>query len=186
MKAMRLLPIAWAPFLGACMMGGVAHTSRVGGAGPGHMGETPDPMHYAEASGESVTIELSFPTPRRGGPVAMEARLSGADESDASTEGAVRLRVDTPGGYVDEVRMERFQSSDGPIYRATYDFRTPGSYLVTAQGSMMPGADARSASVTTRVDVEDAAYGDRHGWVMPMAILGGLGMIVMMVVMMTG
>lgn len=185
MNNWKLMPIVWAPFLGACMMGGVAHTSRMGGPGSVGTHETGSSLQYAEASSGGVTIALSFPTPTIVGVVGMEARLTGVDGPETAIDGEVWLRVRTPGGGVDELPMRSLHSAAGVTYRAVYDFRTPGSYLVTADGWTGEEERANAASVTTRVDVGEESRWDRHDWLMPMAVLGGIGMLAMMAVMMS-
>lgn len=185
MNYRKLMPIVWAPFLGACMMGGMAHTSRMGGPGSVDADGAVGPLHYAEASSGGVTIALSLPAPTMVGAVGMEARLTGVDGPESAIDGEVRLRVRTPGGAVDELPMRSLHSTAGVTYRAVYDFRTPGSYLVTADGWTGAEEGANAASVTTRVDVVDESRWDRHDWTMPMAVLGGIGMLAMMAVMMS-
>lgn len=185
MNAVKLLSIVWAPFLGACMMGGVAHTSRMGGPGPAGPDGTVGSLQHAEASSGGVTIVLSFPRPMMVGAVGMDARLTSADDPHTDLDGEVRLRVRTPGGGVDELPMPSLHSAAGVTYQAVYDFRSPGSYLVTAHGSIGTGKGATTASVTTRVDVGEESRWDGHDWMMPMAVLGGIGMVAMMAVMMS-
>jgi hypothetical protein len=176
--------ITWVSLLSGCMMGGMAHPGGMGGVGPRETGQALGPLQYAEASSGDLTIALSFPTPSSGAMVAMDARLTTASDPHELINGKIWLRIQTPSGSLDELRMQRLHSSAGATYQATYNFRTPGFYLVTAEGSIETDANVRTASVTTRVPVSGEVHADRHDWLMPMAVLGGLGMVVMMVVMM--
>lgn len=176
-----VLGIHWVPLLSGCLMGGMAHT---GGIGRGEIGPMQGPLQHAEASSGELTIALSFPIPSTATAVPMEARLGTASDRREPTDGEIWLRIQTPGGNVDEIRMQRVDSSAGRTYQAMYSFRNPGSYLVTAEGRKETGTGAQTVSVTTRADVGGESNGGRNDWLIPAAILGGLGTVVTMVVVM--
>ncbi|NIR42571.1 MAG: hypothetical protein GWN99_01600 [Gemmatimonadetes bacterium] len=185
-----VLSVAGVPLLGGCMMmGGVGHTGS-----PDMMSEVdhargarlPAPVQRAEASSEGLTIALAFPTPSIGDAVAIDAWLL-TDSTDHDPEaGDIRLRIETPGGNVDQLRMRRLHSSTTATFQAEYSFSAAGLYLVTAEGRAATRADVRTVSVTARVFVGGDMYGGRHDWLMPAAILGGPAMVAMMALMMGG
>lgn len=176
--------VVWIPLLSGCLTG----SSAPGRIGPGEQvggGQTPGSIQRVESSSGDLTLSLSFPTPSRGAAVPMDAQLDTATDPDELTDGEISLRIQTPSGTVDQVPMERVYASAGLAYHAMYGFPAQGSYLVTAEGRVESGGEVRTASVTTRVVVAgDTQYADHRNWMMPMAVLGGLGMVVMMVVMM--
>jgi hypothetical protein len=51
---------------------------------------------------------------------------------------------------------------------------------------MGSGVDARTVSVTTETEVGGRMRGHEDGWLVPAAVLGGLGMVGMMLLMMGG
>jgi hypothetical protein len=172
------LDVACISLLSGCMTGGVGRAGRFDRGGSGS-------LQYAEATTGDLTIALSFPTPSIRSEVAIEARLTAANGPHELIDGDVWLSIQTPGGNIDEVRMQRLHGSAEAVYGAAYNFWSPGSYLVTARGRLEEEAGAHEASVTTRAVVDGGPYAVDHGdWMMPMAVLGGLGMVVMMVVMM--
>lgn len=182
-----VLGAAWVPLLSGCMMmGGIGHTTGGAISAPGdmHGRDVSAQLQHAEARSGDVAIHLSFANPvAGGGAVPIDAWLSGDGDRLDMADSVVWLQVQMPGGGVDRVRMERLHSSSAGPYRALYHFTTPGLYQVTAEGRMGAGADVRTVSVTTEAEVE-AWPGGRHGWVMPVAVLGGLGMVVLMTLMM--
>lgn len=187
----KVLGIVWVPLLSACMMvGGAGHTDGWDGpedAGDAASGHAPAPLRRAEASSGGLTIALSIPAPAGGAALAIEAWLR-PDSAGIDLDGAdVRLRIETPGGRVDGLHMQRVDWP-GPArhYQALYSFPTTGVYLVTAEGRTGTGPEIRMVSVTARADVSGHANGGRHDWVAPVAILGGLGMVAMMALMMSG
>lgn len=187
-SARILLSVAGVPLLAGCMMmGGSGHTAYLGPTHePGHTVRsvvTTSPLHAA-ASTNGLVIEIFVPTASQGAAVTIDARVFADGDDHEVIEGAVWLRIQTPNGAVEEIRMQRPQSSTGGTYRAEYRFLLAGLYLVTAVGREGSGSDLRTASVTTEVEVTSTPHGDQHGWLMPAAILGGLGMIAMMAVMM--
>ena len=205
MKHTRVvLAVVWVPSVRGCMMmGGPGQwggSGRMGGpghgVGAGHMGdagsaETADvasgpirpPLQHAEASNKGLTIELDLPTPSRGSIVAIDALLRRDDAPDELTEGEVWLRIRTPGGSVDSLRMQSTHSSRAGSYRAYYGFPAGGQYLVTAQGRTGVVGDSRTVSVTARVDVS-GMHGSRPDWLVPAALLSGAGLVALMALMM--
>jgi hypothetical protein len=188
MELRRLaLSIAGVPLLSSCMMGSVAHTEPPGTVGLAEDTQASVPLQYAEAGSEDLTITLSFPTPRSGSAITMDARLATANGPQELMDGEISLRIQTPSGRVDPIRMRRFSSPTTAAYEAMYDFRTPGLYVVTAEGRAQTGAGVREASVTITVPVSgQPQYVDsanHRNSMMPMALMG-LSMVAMMVVMM--
>lgn len=182
-----LLNTAWVPFLSGCMMwGGMGHTSGtdwMGGMGYAKNGES---LQRAEASSAGLTIVLSFPTPSSGAAVAIDATLFADSAPHALIDGDVWLQIQTPSGAVDQLRMERLQPSSEGAYETRYSFATAGLYLVTAEGRTRSGADERAVSVTAQAQVNGHAQDGGHHWLMPAAVLGGLGMVATMALMMSG
>lgn len=205
MKRTRVvLAAVWVPFLSGCMMmgglghrGGLGHTSGPGhGVGATHRGdpgsaETADvasgpirpPLQHAEASNKGLSIELDLPTPSRGSVVAIDALLRRDGAQEELTEGEVWLRIRTPGGSVDSLRMQSTHSSREGSYRTYYGFPVGGQYLVTAEGRTGVVGDSRTVSVTARVDVS-GMHGSRPDWLVPAALLSGAGMVALMALMM--
>jgi len=174
-----LLNVAGVTLLSSCMASGVGPAGRFSGS------EAVRPLQYAEAATGDLTIALSFPTPSVGSQVAIAARLNVADRPQELIEGEMWLHVQAPSGSVEEVRMQRSQGSGPATYQAVYDFWAPGSYVVTAR-AWTEGDVGTEASVTTSVVVAgDPLHVDHRDWMMPMAVLGGVGMVVMMAVMMS-
>lgn len=174
-----LLEVACVSLLSGCMTGGVGRTGTFSGREAGGRSQ------YAEATTGDLTIALSVPAPSVGSQVAIAARLTLAERPQELVDGEMWLRVQAPSGNVDEVRMQRSQGSDAATYRAMYGFWAPGSYVVTAKARSEGGVGAEASVTTSVVVAGDSHYVDRHGWMMPMAVLGGVGMVVMMVVMMS-
>ncbi len=172
--------------LSGCMvMGGIGHMGGGAISAPGDMQsrDLSASVQHAEASSGGLTIALSFPSPTGGdGAVPIDAWLITDTDHRDLTDGVVWLLIQTPTGGVDRVDMQLHSSSAG-TYRARYRFTVSGSYLVTAEGRSGTGADMRTVSVTTEATVEGGS-GGRDGWVTPVAVLGGLGMVVMMALMM--
>lgn len=185
-----LLNTAWVPILSGCMMGGgIGHahgTDWMGEAGYARAGQAPQPVQRAQASSRGLTISLSFPTPTLGDAVAIDAQLLTDGVAHGGIDGDVWLRIQTPGGAVDLLRMQRPQRSPVGAYRAPYGFPIAGAYLVTAEARTGTGSDERTVSVTASVQVDHHAQGGRHLWVRPAAVLGGLGMVATMALMMGG
>lgn len=142
------------------------------------------PLQRAEASNGGLTIELTLPTPRTGGIVAIDALLRTESDLDEPTDGDVRLRVRTPSGRVDSLRMQPAHSARERTYRTYYEFPVGGQYLVTAEGRMEVAGDSRAVSVTARVDVGSRAHGDRQNWLVPAALVSGAAMAALMALMM--
>lgn len=185
-----VLSVAGIPFLGGCMMmGGVGHTGNPGmmsdaGRAPG--GQPPAPVQRAEASGGGLSIALAFPSPSGGEPVAIDAWLLTDSIHRDLTDGEIWLRIETPDGGVDQLRMRRRHSSATATFQAQYGFADAGLYLVTAEGRAGTGADVRTVSVTARTVVGGDMHGGRRGWLVPAAVLGSLGMAALMAFMMVG
>lgn len=183
-----LLNTAWVPLLSGCMMwGGMGHTSGtdwMGGTGYAKNGQLSQPLERAEATSGGLTIALSFPTPSSS--VAIDARLFTDGAAHKVVDGDVWLRIQAPSGAVDQLRMQRLQPSSEGAYQARYSFATAGLYLVTAEGRTGSGADERAVSVTAREQINGHPQDGRHHWVMPAAVLGGLGMVATMALMMAG
>lgn len=182
-----VLSVAGIPLLSGCMMmGGIGHTGGLGGtAGAGHTesAQIGAPLERAEASSGGITIALSFRLPSHGAEVAIDAWLRADSAHHELADADIWLRIRTPSGGVDEIRMERLGSS-GETYQAHYGFPTAGPYHVTAEGRVGTAAAVRTVSVTTRVEVEGESHDGRHDWLMVGGILGGLGMVVLMALMM--
>lgn len=183
-----VLRVVWVPLLSGCMMmGGMGHTGSLSGwdqtghATNGHAGA---PLHRAEASSDGLTIVLSVAAPSGRAPVAIDAWLRADTAGHEITDGEVWLRIQAPDGHVDQLRMQRLDAAPAGAYSAQYGFPTPGRYFVTAVARSGTGADARTVSVTAGVDIGSPAHDGHHGWVMPVAILGGLTMVAMMALMM--
>jgi len=184
-----LLSVAGIPLLGGCMMmGGPGHMAHLGSmdqSGHSMRTATATASQHAAATSNGLTIEIFVPTPSQGAAVTIDARVSANGDDHEVIDGDVWLRIQTPSGTIEQVRMQRPYSSTGGTYRAEYRFLTAGLYLVTAEGREGSGSELRTASVTTEVVVTGAQHGGDHDWLMPAAILGGLGMIAMMAVMMS-
>ena len=152
-----VLGVAGVPLLSGCLMlGGAGHTGNVHGVAPavdGGSRELSAPFQRAEASSGSLTLALSFVTPRGGAAVTIDAQLHTDSASDAPTDGDVWLRIQAPGGGVDQFRMQRVQSSAAGTYQAEYRFSTAGLYLVTAEGRTGIGDHVRTVLVTTELEV---------------------------------
>lgn len=193
------------PLLSSCMMmGGLGHGVGSGPmSGPGHAAgsgyagdprwvEADDvetvpahaPLQRTEASNGGLTIELSLPTPHMGGIVAIDALLRMESNQDELTGGDVWLRVRTPSGSVDSLRMQPAHSSRGQTYRTYYGFPLGGLYLVTVEGRTGVAGDSRAVSVTARVDGGSETHGKRQNRLVPAALLSGAGMAALMVLMM--
>lgn len=185
-----VLGAAWVPLLTGCMaMGGLGHTGGLGGmasAGHAENGQARAPLQRVEASNGGLRIALYFPRPSGAAGVVIDARLRADSAYDDLTDASVWLQVRSPSGRVDQLPMQRLHSSQPGTYRAQYSFSAPGLYLVAAEGRTETGADVRTVSVTTAVEVGTAAHDGRHHWFTPGALLGGLGMVAVMVLMMSG
>lgn len=184
--ARAVLGVATMPLFGGCMMaGGWGH----GGVpartyADGHM--APDwtvaaPLR-AEATGDGLTIVLSIPTPAAGSVVTIGVQLR-SDGGDPEADAEIRLRIDGPGGSIDDLPMQRDRSSGAGTYQAQYGFAVPGRYAVTAEARSGAGAEVRTVSVSARAEVA-APAGYRHDWAVPAAIIGGIGMVAMMAFLM--
>ncbi len=185
-----VLGVAGVPLLSGCMMmGAMGHTGGLAGtgmAGPMEGEKVEGSLQRAEASSGGLAIALSFPAPTSGTVVTISALLLSDSGDQEPTDGEIWLRVRTPGGSVDRLRMQSVRSSGAATHRARYGFVTPGLYLVTADARLGTGGDVRTVSVTARAKVSTEAHVDRHEWLMPAAAVGSLGMVAMMVVMMGG
>ena len=185
-----VLGAAWVPLLTGCMaMGGLGHTGGPGGmasAGYAENGQARAPVQHVEASNGGLSIALSFPRPSGGAGVAIDARLRADSADDDLTDANIWLQVRSPSGGVTRLPMQLLHSSQPGTYRAQYSFSAPGLYLVAAEGRTGTGADVRTVSVTTAVEVGTEAHDGRHHWFTPAALLGGLGMVAMMALMMSG
>lgn len=185
-----MLGAAWVPLLSGCMMmGGMAHTgggaiSAAGPPGDMHRRDLSGRFQQAEARSGDLAISLSFASPIESSrALPIDAWLSRDGDHRDLADGVVWLQIQAPDGGVDRVLMQRLPSSSGGTYRALYHFSSPGLYLVTAEGRTGTGADMRTVSVTTEAGVESWPAGG-HGWVMPLAVIGGVGMVVLMAFMM--
>ena len=173
--------IAWLPLLGGCIgMVPGGHPGGTAAVGYGPHGSVAAPVQ-AEASNGGVTIALSLPELSAGAVADIDVRLVEESSERDTADPEVRLRIRTPQGSVDEIVMGRIHSFSGGTYHARYVFRSPGPHLVTAE-AWWGTADVPAVSVTAEADV--VGYRDRHHWLMPVAIVGGLAMFTMMVVMM--
>lgn len=161
-----VLGVAWVPLLTGCMMmGGLGHTSGLLGTGLGGPMETDKTavlLQHAEASNGGLTIALTIPTPTSGTVVAISALLRSDRRDEEPSDGEIWLRVQTPGGSVDRLRMQSVRSSGAATHRARYGFVTPGVYFVTADARLGTGADVRTVSVTTKAEVSREAHVGRH------------------------
>lgn len=184
------LGVVGIPLLSGCMMmGAVGHAGGLTGMGvTGHMESgRPAPLRQrAEATSSGLTIALSFPRPTSGGACTISALLRSDGGAREPTDGEVWLHVQTPGGSVDRLPMERYESSTGWIYQTRYVFLTSGLYVVTADARSSAGKEVRTVSVTTRAEVSARAHSAGHDWLPPAALIGSLGMVAMMVIMMGG
>lgn len=186
----RMLSLAWVLLLGGCMMlGGTGHTGGwVGLDDYGYGSSTPGgaPSERAQASSAGLTLVLSVSTPNGAGPMAIDAWLR-PDRADSDLGDAdVWLRIENPRGGVDRLLMQRVDSLGSVWHRALYRSVTTGVHLVTAEAQTGTGADARTVAVTATVDVSGHPHHGGHNWVAPVAILGGVGMLAMMALMMSG
>lgn len=126
-----------------------------------------------------------FPTPDGWTEIPIEARLRWSADGPELPNADVWLRIQTPGGGIERVHMQSVKPGTGDRYRAHYDFRAAGSYLVSTDASVKTGGSQQTVSVTSSLEVAGRPHaGDGHGWMMPVVVLGGLGMLAMMVVMM--
>lgn len=176
-----MLGVVWLPLLGGCMATGVLH----------HAGVPPEATygegwHETQATSGDLTIAMSFPTPEGRAVTPIEARLrSGADGLEL-TDADVWLRIQTPGGSVERLHMQSVRSRAADWYQAQYSFGTAGSYLISADASVKTEGSVQTVSVTSLLEVGGGPHArDGHGWMMPLAVLGGLGMLTMMVLMMS-
>jgi hypothetical protein len=182
--------IAWASLLSGCMMtGGAWHGDRAPAIG--HMAslgssQVSEVTRMVEANNGRLTIELSFATPGSGEELPIDATLSEDGVTRKPTHGDVRLNIRTPGGSVDQLRMEPLGLSQGATHQTRYRFADAGLYQLTAEGRMGSGVDARTVSVTTETEVGGRMRGHEDGWLVPAAVLGGLGMVGIMLLMMGG
>lgn len=186
-KKTRVFGAAWVPLLSGCMMPfGAWHGD--GPSGMGHMAswEVTEVTQNAEASDDGLTIGLSFATPGWGREALIDASLSEEGVRREPVRGEVWLRIRTPGGSVDQLRMDPLGLSQGATHRARYRFADAGLYQVTAEGRIGSGSDTRSVSVTTDTEVDGRIHGHGDRWLPPAAVLGGLGMVAMMILMMGG
>lgn len=185
-----VLRVAAIPLLSGCvMLGGMGHRSDVLGSATAvdvDGRRLPAPLHRAETSSGGLALALSFPTPRVGAAVAIDAQLRTDGAPEELNDGDVWLRIRTPGGNVDQFRMQRLGPSAGGTYRARYRFPDAGFYLVMAEARTGTGPDARTVLVTTELEVRPAENDERHDWLVSPGTLGGLGMIAAMAVMMAG
>src|SRR5512145_1092469 len=180
-----MLNTAWVPVLSGCMMwGGMGHTSGTDWTGETRYAKNGQPLQRAKASSAGLTIALSFATPSGGAAVPIDAQISEDSVGRELTDADIWLRIETPGGAVNELRMEPVQSSRAGAYEAHYSFPVTGLYLVTAEARTGSGSDERTVSVTARAQIYDHAQGGRHQWLVPGAVLGGLGMVATMALMM--
>jgi len=186
----KVLGALWVPLLSGCMMPfGAWHGA--GYAGMGHMQsrgawDVTGVPPVAEASDGGLTIGLSIATVGRGGEALIEAALSENGVRREPTRGEVWLTIRKPGGSVDRLRMASLGASQGATHRVRYRFGDAGLYQIIAEGRIGSGADTRSVSVTTETKVDGQIHGHGKGLLMPAAVLGGLGMVGMMVLMMSG
>lgn len=163
------------------MATGVLHHTGVPPA-PAHG----DGWHEAEATSGDLTIAMSFPNPDGRAVIPIEARLRSSAEGLELMGAEVWLRIQTPSGSVERIQMQRVESRTGGSYRAHYELRSAGSYLVSTDASVKTMCSQETVSVTSSLQVRSRPdAGDGHGWMMPLAVLGGLGMLTMMVLMMS-
>jgi hypothetical protein len=176
-----VLGIVGIPWLSGCMM----MSGMAGAVGMDHgWGEGDDGWQQAEARNADLTLTLSFPAPARGGTVPIDARVATEDGRGQLTDPEIWLRVRTPGGSVERVRMEPVGPAPAGAFQTRYDFRSSGRYLVTADGRVGTGDAARTVSVTSEAAVRGHHRGGHHDWLGPAAVLGGLAMTALMVAMM--
>lgn len=176
-----MLGIVGVPLLSGCMtMSGMA-----GAGGMGHgWGEGDAGCQQAKARNGDLTLTLSFPVQARGGAAPIDARVAIEDGRGQLTDPEVWLRVRTPGGSVERIRMEPVEPAPAGAFRTRYDFRSSGRYLVTADGRAGTGDAARTVSVTSEAAVGGPHRAGRHDWLGPAAVLSGLAMTVLMFAMM--
>lgn len=189
-RTRMMLGAAWVPLLSGCMMwGGMGHAGGLAwmdGAGYAENGQPPAPLQRAQASTGGLTITLAFPTPGTGVALPIDAWLSleGAEPQPVGEE--VWLRIQAPDGTIHQVRMQRPDASAAGTYRAYYRFPAAGLYLVTAEGRARAGTELQTASVTAGAEISRRAYAGHHDWLLPAAVLGGVGMVAWMAIMMGG
>jgi len=165
------------PILSGCMMGWMAGPAPMSATNHGPSAG----LWQAEARNGDLRIALVFPVPTGDAPVPVEVRLA-TDEDRELAEADVWLRIRTPGGNVEQFRMEPARSSAAGTFETQYGFRTTGIHLVTAEARVGSGSSDRMASVTIEADVTGAQSSHR-GWWAPAAILGGVAMVLLMALM---
>lgn len=181
-----VLGVAWVPVLGGCMMmGGMHGVGATGGGGDLERGPVSTELKYAEAVSGDLSLALSFPSPTADAAVPIGARLRTESDGRDLADAQVRLWIRAPGGSVDQVEMQHARSSVAGIFEAQYSFHALGRYLVTAEAQTGTVGDVREVSVTAEAEVGPAADRGRNTWLMPGALLGGLGMVALMAVMMS-
>ncbi len=185
-----VLGIAGVPLVSGCMMmGGWGHTA---GPASAHKkdhtvsGQTPASPVRSEASNGGLTIMLSLPRPTMDSVATITASLRSDRGDQEPIDGEIWLRVQTPSGSVDQLRMQKEHSLAGGIYQAQYGFPTLGLYAMTADARAGAGTDLRTVSVMIEVEIGDNRPEDGHHWLTPAALGGGLGMLALMAVMMGG
>lgn len=183
-KTTAVLGAAGVLLLGGCMMmGGLGHAHGLAGMQvTRHLetGRTTGLQERAEASSGDFTITLSFPAPTRGSTRTISALLRSDRGDRESTDEAVLLRIQTPGGSVDELPMQGYPSPGGRIYQTQYRFETSGLYVLTADARARAGEDMPTVSVTIRAAVGTEADSHWHGGRRLQPSFAGLGMVVMM------
>lgn len=187
---MAVLSVAGVPLLGGCMMmGGWGHAAGLMGPGltrPGVSEQRTASWRHAEAASDGLTLTLAFPVPTGGDGVTISAWLRWDDDVPEPPDGEIWLRIQTPGGSVDRVRMQEPASPADGTYRAWYAFVMSGTYVVTADARSGTGADTRMVSVTAEMETGDVRWDGESGWVTPAALAGGLGMLALWAAMMGG
>lgn len=189
-KIRVLLGFACIPILSGCMMmGGMGSTTGMGGVGDAgvvHSGQIHTPLRQTKASNGVLTIALSFPAPSDGAAVPINARLHTESDHNELTDAYVGLRIRTPRGSIDEIRMHPLDSSTAETHQAQYSFRDAGVYVVTAEARVGRGDDARTVSASIETEVAREAHSGQGNWLTPAALVGGLSMVVIMVLTMGG
>ena len=181
------LSLAGLSLLGGCgmmgMMGGMHGASGMHGSAAGH-GHELAPMVQAQAESGDLAIVLSFPAPRAAAVAPVVVVLRTAGEATDPEDAEVWLRVRTPDGNIDEVRMRSAPASAPGTYQAEYRFATAGPYAVTAEARAGGGPVARQVSVTTDVHLGAEVAARRQPWLTPATVLTGIAVGAMMILMM--
>ena len=183
-----LLGVAAVTLFSGCMMVPMAHTGDSVGlaaAAQSRTGQNAAMLGRAQARGDGLDLVLSYRTPS-GGATAFDAQLRTDGDPQELLDAEIRLRIRSPDGGVEQLAMRRVPSHATAQYHGAYRFPAVGSYLVTAEARTGVETYARTISVTTEVNAQDGSHHDQNDWLVPVAILGGLGTMVWMALMMGG